>query len=428
MRVEDNFVIDSKYNFHQKALQWAAQFDEVAYLHSNEQTDQWSAFDCLIAVQATEQYTSTHQHSLAEVQQFISDHPHTYIPGFLSYDLKNEIEQLQTHHVDRLDFPLAYFFIPAITIKIIGNTVSISAEKPDEIFRAILALEIKNEAVGFSGQVQTRWTKEEYLTAFSKMQDHIQRGDIYEVNLCQEFYAEQVDLNPLAAFEKLNRISPTPFAAFFKFQDKYILSASPERFLAKRGRQLISQPIKGTAKRGSTDEEDQQIINRMLNSKKEIAENVMIVDLVRNDLTRSAVPKSVKADHLFEIHTFRLVHQMISTITCEISPDVSDIEVIKNTFPAGSMTGAPKIAAMQICDQVEANRRSLYAGSIGYFDPNGNFDFNVVIRTILYNAQNKYLSFQTGGAITIQANAEDEYQECLLKANGMLKVLDTHIQ
>lgn len=428
MRVEDNFVIDSKYNFHQKALQWAAQFDEVAYLHSNEQTDQWSAFDCLIAVQATEQYTSTHQHSLAEVQQFISDHPHTYIPGFLSYDLKNEIEQLQTHQVDRLDFPLAYFFIPAITIKIIGNTVSISAEKPDEIFRAILALEIKNEAVGFNGQVQTRWTKKEYLTAFSKMQDHIQRGDIYEVNLCQEFYAEQVDLNPLAAFEKLNRISPTPFAAFFKFQDKYILSASPERFLAKRDRQLISQPIKGTAKRGSTDEEDQQIINRMLNSKKEIAENVMIVDLVRNDLTRSAVPKSVKADHLFEIHTFKLVHQMISTITCEISPDVSDIEVIKNTFPAGSMTGAPKIAAMQICDQVEANRRSLYAGSIGYFDPNGNFDFNVVIRTILYNAQNKYLSFQTGGAITIQANAEDEYQECLLKANGMLKVLDTHIQ
>jgi para-aminobenzoate synthetase component 1 len=428
MRVEDNFVIDSKHNFHQKALQWAAQFDEVAYLHSNEHMDQWSAFDCLIAVQATAQYTSTDQHSLREVQQFISDHPHTYIPGFLSYDLKNEIEELQTHHVDRLEFPLAYFFIPAITIKIIENTVWINAEKPDETFRAILALELKNEAVGFDGQVQTRWTKEEYLAAFHNMQDHIQRGDIYEVNLCQEFYAEHVQLNPLAAFEKLNRISPTPFAAFFKFQDKYILSASPERFLAKRNRQLISQPIKGTAKRGSTDEEDQQIIQEMLNSKKEIAENVMIVDLVRNDLTRSAVPKSVKADRLFEIQTFKLVHQMISTITCEISPDVSDIEVIKNTFPAGSMTGAPKIAAMQICDQVEANRRSLYAGSIGYFDPNGNFDFNVVIRTILYNAQNKYLSFQTGGAITIQANADDEYQECLLKANGMLKVLDTHIQ
>ncbi|MEN5231430.1 aminodeoxychorismate synthase component I [Sphingobacterium faecium] len=428
MRVEDNFVIDSKHNFHQKALQWAAQFDEVAYLHSNGYMDQWSAFDCLIAVQAIAQYTSTDKQSLPEVQQFISDHPHTYIPGFLSYDLKNEIEELQTHHVDRLEFPLAYFFIPAITIKIIENTVWISAEKPDEIFRAILALELKNEEVGFDGQVQTRWTKEEYLTAFHNMQDHIQRGDIYEVNLCQEFYAEHVQLNPLAAFEKLNRISPTPFAAFFKFQDKYILSASPERFLAKRNRQLISQPIKGTAKRGSTHEEDQQIIQGMLNSKKEIAENVMIVDLVRNDLTRSAVPKSVKADRLFEIQTFKLVHQMISTITCEISPDVSDLEVIKNTFPAGSMTGAPKIAAMQICDQVEATRRSLYAGSIGYFDPNGNFDFNVVIRTILYNAQNKYLSFQTGGAITIQANAEDEYQECLLKANGMLKVLDTHIQ
>ncbi|UZJ64581.1 anthranilate synthase component I family protein [Sphingobacterium sp. KU25419] len=427
MRVEDNFVIDSKHNFHQKALQWAAQFDEVAYLHSNEHMDQWSAFDCLIAVQATAQYTSTDQHSLREVQQFISDHPHTYIPGFLSYDLKNEIEELQTHHVDRLEFPLAYFFIPAITIKIIENTVWIIAEKPDEIFRAILALELKMKWSVLMVRYRPDGRRKNTLQHFTTCKI-IFNEVIYEVNLCQEFYAEHVQLNPLAAFEKLNRISPTPFAAFFKFQDKYILSASPERFLAKRNRQLISQPIKGTAKRGSTDEEDQQIIQEMLNSKKEIAENVMIVDLVRNDLTRSAVPKSVKADHLFEIHTFKLVHQMISTITCEISPDVSDIEVIKNTFPAGSMTGAPKIAAMQICDQVEANRRSLYAGSIGYFDPNGNFDFNVVIRTILYNAQNKYLSFQTGGAITIQANAEDEYQECLLKANGMLKVLDTHIQ
>ncbi len=266
------------------------------------------------------------------------------------------------------------------------------------------------------------------MLAFNKMQDHIQRGDIYEVNLCQEFYADQVNLNPVAAFEKLNSISPTPFAAFFKFNKNYILSASPERFLAKRNQQLISQPIKGTAKRGKTAEEDQKIVQGMLNSTKEIAENVMIVDLVRNDLTKSAVPKSVKADRLFEIQTFKLVHQMISTITCEIDEKVADVEVIKNTFPAGSMTGAPKIAAMQICDQVEATRRSLYAGSIGYFGPEGDFDFNVVIRTILYNAQSKYLSFQTGGAITVQANAEDEYQECLLKANGMLQVLDTHIQ
>ncbi|QQD12874.1 anthranilate synthase component I family protein [Sphingobacterium sp. UDSM-2020] len=428
MRVEDNFVIDSTNNFHQKALQWAAQFDEVAYLHSNGHSDQWSAFDCLIAVKATSSYTSTSGNTLQDVQKFIDTYPDTYIPGFFSYDLKNEIEELETHHDDPLGFPLAYFFVPAVTIKTIGNTVWITAENPAQIYQTILDFTWQTASVGFDGQIQTRWSKAEYMLAFNKMQDHIQRGDIYEVNLCQEFYADQVNLNPVAAFEKLNSISPTPFAAFFKFNKNYILSASPERFLAKRNQQLISQPIKGTAKRGKTAEEDQKIVQGMLNSTKEIAENVMIVDLVRNDLTKSAVPKSVKADRLFEIQTFKLVHQMISTITCEIDEKVADVEVIKNTFPAGSMTGAPKIAAMQICDQVEATRRSLYAGSIGYFGPEGDFDFNVVIRTILYNAQSKYLSFQTGGAITVQANAEDEYQECLLKANGMLQVLDTHIQ
>ncbi|AIM37342.1 aminobenzoate synthetase [Sphingobacterium sp. ML3W] len=427
MRVEDNFVIDSTNNFHQKALQWAAQFDEVAYLHSNAHSDQWSAFDCLVAVKAKAHYCATNGDTFQEVQKFISNHPNTYIPGFFSYDLKNEIEDLKTNHVDQLDFPLAYFFIPTTVVKIIGSKVYITAENPAEIYQEIDQYLLKSDLVGFDGKVQARWSKEEYFHAFHKMQEHISRGDIYEVNLCQEFYAENVSLNPLAAFEKLNSISPTPFASFFKFQDKFILSASPERFLAKRNNELISQPIKGTAKRGSTVEEDQQIVQTMLNSKKEIAENVMIVDLVRNDLTRSAVPKSVKADRLFEIQSFKLVHQMISTITCEKSDEVSDVEVIKNTFPAGSMTGAPKIAAMRICDQVEAAQRSVYAGSIGYFSPNGDFDFNVVIRTILYNTKKRHLSFQTGGAITIQANAKDEYQECLLKANGMLKALNVQI-
>ncbi|UIR57556.1 anthranilate synthase component I family protein [Sphingobacterium sp. SRCM116780] len=427
MRVENSFVIDSKNNFHQKALQWAAQFDEVSYLRSNDYQDQWSEFECLVAVKATFTYISTGNHTFQEVQDFIAHHPDTYIPGFFSYDLKNEIEELSTIHSNHLDFPLAYFFVPAIVIKIKGNKITITAEDPNQIHQSIVDFQLKSDNIGFNGKIKSRWTKAEYIAAFNKMQDHIQRGDIYEVNLCQEFFAENITLNPVAAYEKLNSISPTPFSAFFKFSDKFILSASPERFLAKRNNQLISQPIKGTAKRGKTNEEDEQIILEMLNSKKEIAENVMIVDLVRNDLTRSAVPKSVKANRLFEIQTFKLVHQMISTITSEKRDDVTDLEAIKNTFPAGSMTGAPKIAAMRICDQVEAAQRSVYAGSIGYFAPNGNFDFNVVIRTILYNSQNNYLSFQTGGAITSQANADDEYQECLLKANGMLKALDSQI-
>ncbi len=426
MRIESFALLDSKDKFHQKALHWSGQFDEISFFNSNGMSDQWGKFEQVMAVKALYSFRAN-QNVFDGLDAFLKLHRSEFIPGFLSYDLKNEIEELQTTGKDELEFPEAYFFVPAITIRWTGDQVHIEAEDPVAIYQAISDTQIP-EAFPIAVHVQSRWTKSEYTEAFENVQAHIQRGDIYEVNLCQEFFAENADVSPFEVYHRLNSISPTPFSSFFRLGHHFIMSASPERFLAKQRGKLISQPIKGTAKRGTNAIEDQEIIADMLRSKKEIAENVMIVDLVRNDLTRSALPGTVEATRLFEIQSFKQVHQMISTITCVQAPHVANVDVIRNTFPAGSMTGAPKIAAMQICDQLEARKRGIYAGSIGYFDTvHDEFDFNVVIRSLLYNKQKRYLSFHTGGAVTNQADAEHEYQECLLKASAVLKALGTSL-
>ena len=422
MRIESFDLLDSKDKFHQKALHWSGQFDEISFFNSNGMSDQWGKFEHILAVKALHSFRAD-ENVFDQLDAFLKLHQSQFIPGFLSYDLKNEIEELQTTGKDQLEFPEAYFFVPATILRWTDDQVHIEAEDPVKIYQAILDTKIPPTAP-IAVQVQSRWTKGEYVKAFENVQAHIQRGDIYEVNLCQEFFAEDADISPVEVYHELNTISPTPFSSFFKVGHHFIMSASPERFLAKKQGKLISQPIKGTAKRGSNSEEDQQIIAEMLRSKKEIAENVMIVDLVRNDLTRSALPGTVEATQLFEIQSFEQVHQMISTITCVQDPKISNVDVFRNTFPAGSMTGAPKIAAMQICDQLEARKRGLYAGSIGYFDSmNDEFDFNVVIRSLLYNKEKQYLSFHTGGAVTNQAAADQEYQECLLKASAILEAL-----
>jgi len=421
------FEIHKFPNFVAQALAWASKFDECCFFDSNTYSDEYSSFHALLAVQAMDSYTSTGQDTFLQIQNFIDSYPGHFIPGYFSYDLKNEIEALETRLLSPLAFPLSYFFVPSFVLKFTSSEVQISAPSPEEVFQAILQTEPTAEMDNFTGSFKARINKSEYIATFDTFQKHIQQGDIYEVNLCQEFYAENVTIEPLAVFEKLNAVSPTPFSSFFKFQQHFIISASPERFLAKRGPMLISQPIKGTAKRGATQAEDLAIQESLRTNPKEIAENVMIVDLVRNDLTYSALPGTVKADRILEVHSFEQVHQLISTITCRLNPDVPILEAIKYTFPAGSMTGAPKISAMKLCDRYEASARGLYAGAIGYFDEKGDFDFNVVIRTLLYNAGLQYLSFHTGGAITLQADAEQEYKECMLKASGILKALNTSL-
>lgn len=424
------FEVDTK-EFESRALNWAQEFDEVCFLQSNGYADDYTKVDRLLAVKAVEVFASTTGKSAFDgLETFRAKHPHRWMPGFLSYDLKDEIEGLGNDLPEGIAFPKAYFFIPETVIRFYLNHVEIEADDPHAIFRAIErhdgpATNTANQNIPIS--ISKRFSKTEYLQAFDRLQWHIQRGDVYEVNLCQEFYAEGISLNPLELYKRLNALSPTPFACFFKLGRQYILCASPERFLAKRGDTLISQPIKGTARRGRDSAEDAEIIARLRGNPKEIAENVMIVDLVRNDLTRSAQPGSVKVSRHLEVHTFRQVHQLISTITCLKRPDISDIEVIRNTFPAGSMTGAPKISAMSLCDRYEGSKRGIYSGAVGYFAPDGDFDLNVVIRSVLYDSSASFLSFHTGGAITLEARGETEYEECLLKASAIVAALNTSI-
>ncbi|TDS12888.1 anthranilate synthase component I family protein [Sphingobacterium paludis] len=414
--------------FEDQALRWAQQFNELCFLQSNEYADPYSKVKAVLSVNATESFRSDDgQDAFTKLEHFRTRHPHTWMPGFLSYDLKNDTESLAiAGRIDDLHFPEAYFFVPSIHLRFFAGQVEIQAEQPDQVFRQIQAIAIeplRSSSRSNPIHVQMRFSKSAYVDAFEHLQEHIQRGDIYEVNLCQEFYATATELDPLALYQTLNRVSPTPFSCFFKVGEKYIVSASPERFLAKRGDTLISQPIKGTAARGDTEEKDQALKDALLQNPKEIAENIMIVDLVRNDLTRSALAGSVDASRRLELHSFKQVHQLISTITCTKDPHISDVQAIKNTFPAGSMTGAPKIKAMELCEKYEGSKRGIYSGAVGYFAEDGDFDFNVVIRSVLYNKENGYLSFHTGGAITLDAQADKEYAECILKASAIVEAL-----
>jgi para-aminobenzoate synthetase component 1 len=422
MNTKQTFVLGNPAEFKLKALHWSNQFDTACYLDSNEYPSKYSNFECLIAAGAEEELVANCGSALAQVEAFIKNQDRI-IPGFLGYDLKNELEALESKNPDHLDFPDAYFFKPQHLIAISGKEVEISSENPRDIWEEIDRIHLRETTLSFKGSVAQRFSRAEYIDTVKKLQEHIQKGDIYEVTLCQEFYAEEVNFDPLAAFIALNRISPTPFASFFKQDNHYILSATPERYLAKRGNTLLSQPIKGTARRSSDKEEDEIIKQALAQSEKERSENVMIVDLVRNDLTRCALPGTVKVDEIFGVYSFTQVHQLISTISCQVAPKQSFSNILKVTFPMGSMTGAPKIRAMQLIEQYERSKRGVYSGSVGYIQPNGDFDFNVIIRSMLYNANTKYLSFQVGGAITAKSIPEEEYEECLLKAKAISQVL-----
>ena len=406
--------------FKQKALQYANTFDVCCCLDSNHYSDPHSQYDCLMAFGVEQELKENSGNAFTRLKSFYEERK-DWLFGLFSYELKNEIEAIKSNHKDELDFPDLYFFIPQFLIALKGSDLTVIKGNP-KIIEKINEIELSLPVLP-KLNIQHRFDQKTYVETVEKLQAHIKRGDIYEVNFCQEFFAKHADIDPASLYQALNEVSPTPFAGFFKIYDKYILSATPERFLCKRDNILISQPIKGTAKRSKDLIVDEQIKLNLKNSIKEQAENVMIVDLVRNDLTKSAVSGSVKVDELFGIYTFPQVHQMISTISCKLDPNIHFIDAIKNTFPIGSMTGAPKVKAMELIDSYEKSKRGVFSGSFGCISPNGDFDFNVVIRTILYNASNKYLSFQVGGAITYAASAEDEYEECLLKASAIMKVL-----
>ncbi|WP_316811065.1 anthranilate synthase component I family protein [Pedobacter heparinus] len=415
MRVQD------LYSFKQKALTWASSFEVCCLLDSNHYTDPYGAFDLIIAAGAKVALNARSADKFAELKTFYEQHSN-WMFGLLGYDLKNEVEQLSSSNPDHIHFPDLFFFVPQYLVRVKAGNAEVLIGDPT-IFDAIeqsspFAANCEKEI-----SIQSRLTKDRYIQTVEALQQHIARGDIYEINFCQEFYAKHAEIDPAAIYCRLAEVSPTPFSGFFKIKDQYILSASPERFLCKRADQLISQPIKGTAKRSPDLEEDARIKNELAKNTKEQAENVMIVDLVRNDLTKSAIKGSVRVEELFGIYAFPQVYQMISTVSCQLAPDIHFVDAIKQTFPMGSMTGAPKVKAMELIETYESSKRGAYSGALGYINPDGDFDFNVVIRSILYRADTHYLSFQVGGAITFAANANDEYDECMLKASAIIQTL-----
>ncbi|MVM35805.1 aminodeoxychorismate synthase component I [Spirosoma sp. HMF4905] len=383
----------------------------------------------------------------------------SFLVGYLSYDLKNQLEVLSSRNPNRLGFPDAYFVEPEWIIdfeednvvirgegdlEAIAITLTDPSDRPNPSpktgeggeFGSFAPLSRFGRGVGAvrrvgegkeRNAVQCRVTPQEYLDNVRQIQQHILAGDVYELNYCIEFFAEHIDLEPLATYYALNERSPMPFSSFLKIGDRYSMGASPERFLKKEGRNILSQPIKGTIRRGKTPEEDDALRAQLLSSEKERAENLMIVDLVRNDLARSAKTGSVQVDELFGIYGFQQVYQMISTVSATLRDGVSWADAIRNAFPMGSMTGAPKIRAMELIDELEVSRRGVYSGAIGFITPEGDFDFSVVIRTLLYNAQSQYASFSVGSAITYDADPEQEWEECLLKAQAIRSVLENSL-
>ena len=422
------FSIDKITDFKQHLLAWSQQFETIVWLDSNNDKQKYTSFDYALAVDEFTSIKTDYQNAfekLKEYQTITKD----YIFGYISYDVKNDVEHFSSKNSDGLGFADLYFFQPKKLIFIRGTQIEFQYLKmvDDEIegdFEEIQQF-INPVVEGLNSEIKIklRIHKEEYHTKIAKVIDHIKRGDIYEANFCQEFYAENATINPFEVYTHLNKISTPPFAAFLKVDEHFLLSASPERYLKKEGTKVISQPIKGTAKRLISEIDDQKIASDLSRDEKERAENVMIVDLVRNDLSKTAKIGSVKVEELCKVYSFKQVHQMISTVVSEVEESMHPVEIIRSTFPMGSMTGAPKVSAMNIIENLEETKRGLYSGAVGYFTPDNNFDFNVVIRSILYNQEKKYISYSVGGAITAKSVPEKEYEECLLKAKAMKHVL-----
>lgn len=413
--------------FKQHLLWWAQQFREVVFLDSNEYPQKYSNYDCVLAVDAFTSITTDYKNAFEDLKQY-QQTTKDWLFGYLTYDLKNDTEALQSHNFDGLEFPDLFFFQPKKLFLLKGNQLEIQYlnmcdDEVEDDFQAVLKYSETTIETNEPLLIQQRISKEFYLEKVSKMLNYIHNGNIYEANFCMEFYAEGT-INPVTKFQRLNEISKPPFAVYLKNNKQFLLSASPERYLKKEADKIISQPIKGTSKRFFDPNEDEISKQNLALDPKERSENIMITDLVRNDLSRMAKKGSVKVEELCGIYSFIQVHQMISTVTSIINNRNTVVEVLKTTYPMGSMTGAPKISAMEIIEELEETKRGLYSGAVGYFSPNGDFDFNVVIRSILYNQENQYVSFSVGSAITSLSIPEKEYEECLLKANAMFNVLN----
>ena len=425
MKKATTFTIENFTEFKIKMLNWLRPFNIFCLLDNCAYQFDHPAFELLVAVGSKARLDCTTGNAFAQMKAFNALH-NDWIFGHLAYDLKNETEQLHSANFDGIGFGNAHFFVPEIVLQYKNKTLTIfCTTNAADIYTAILASSpVMREQEYPTLDIKKRFTQSEYLNAIQQLQQHILRGDCYEVNFCQEFFATGAQIDPVAVYHKLVTLSPNPFAALYRLADRYCICASPERYLKKTGHKIFSQPIKGTATRFinnlQLDEESKLSLRK---SEKEKSENVMVVDLVRNDFSKICQQGTVQVDELFGLYSFPQVHQMISTISGVLPEELDWTDVVKASFPMGSMTGAPKKRVMEIIEEQERTKRGLFSGAIGYITPIKEVDFNVVIRSILYNTATKYLSFQAGSAITFNSDPQQEYEECLLKAAVIQRVL-----
>lgn len=405
-----------------KMLNWAMSKEYFQYLNGNGYNGRYGTFPHMLFVGRSRALISS-VNSFEKLRKFREEND--WLFGFFSFDLKNEIENLQSKNPATIPVDHLTFVIPETIIRIDNEFFSIeSYHDPDGIYKQVFVTHEVNFGKGTKIlPLKSKTTKNKYINNVEKIKTAIVEGEYYEMNYCIEYSTQAIDFNPVSCYQKLNSISPMPFSSLMKIGSQYLICASPERFLKKSGKLVISQPIKGTIKRSFDKYEDDKLKKELFESDKERAENLMIVDLVRNDLARTAETGSIKVEELFSISTFKNMHQMISTVTARHDSYYSSEDIIKAAFPMGSMTGAPKIRVMQEIDLLEDTSRGLYSGAVGYFTPEDDFDFNVVIRSIIYDTQSKKLSFHVGSAITFDSDPEHEYNECLLKAESLFETL-----
>lgn len=367
---------------------------------------------------------NVNEYDSSEVQEFIDNYANEYVFTAISYDLKNDETRYISQEIQQNSS--IHFMVPNHVIVLKANTNfyfgQLTSNAVHELLEQLIASRKENK-LSDKILLTPKTNEVDYINNVKAIKDQIQEGIIYEMNYCIDFESAYTHFSPANTYTSLLNQSNAPFSAFVKYGDQYILCASPERFLLKKGKSLISQPIKGTAKRGATMEEDLAIAKALQNDQKEISENVMIVDLVRNDLTKVAEKKSVSVKELCKLYSFETVHQLISTISCDLKKNINFTTTLQALFPMGSMTGAPKISAIEQIQNFETFQRGIYSGTVGYIEPNGNFDLNVVIRTILIDTSIRKINCRVGGAITIHSIPENEYNECLLK----LKVLQSSL-
>lgn len=403
-------------------MNWTRKFNTFCFLDSHHYQPAAHKIECIAGAGTRRSIRGNGRKALDDLQIFIEEHP-AWLFGHLGYDLKNVIEQLHSAHPDHIGFPELFFFEPEVIIRISPGSLTVDAEAPETVFDEIMQTMITPVENPSGIEIRNTLSREEYIGVIRQLKEHILQGDCYEINFCQEFFSVNAVIDPHSIYKKLSLVSPNPFSALYRVNDQWLICASPERFLARTGDTLLSQPIKGTSRRAKDTARDEASRKDLFSSAKDRSENVMVVDLVRNDLAKVCAEGSVQVDELYGIYTFPQVHQMISTVTGTVRKDVTFADIIKATFPMGSMTGAPKKRVMELIEKYEQTRRGIFSGATGYISPSGDFDFNVVIRSIMYNAGTKYLSFQAGSGITWHSDPETEWEECLLKAEAIIKVL-----